>query len=190
MMVSFSKPAKGRWVLPGGGLFDAWSDDQEEHEFTGGFLPPNLSYLIEEDSSDGYIEPPSIQFDDDPADRSESDSRPNFDVEYSFGDPFQLRLRYENQPQTGDSGDNDEETLEGEITCRTSQPGRDVASYDIRPFFGEDASVRIDPPTLDLSADPAGPDVQSVIPELAEPGYYDSYPSPCQQGGESTSLPR
>lgn len=163
-------------VLPSGGLFGAWSDDQEEHQFTmepfagdDGFLPPGLSYLIEEDSSDVYIEPPSIQFDDDPADQNDSDSGPNFDVEYSFGDPFKLRLRYEDQPHTRDSEDDDLDAFEGELT--------------IRPYFGEAASVRIDPPTLDLSADPAGPEVESVIPELAAPGYYDSSTSGSDTGG-------
>ncbi len=144
-------------VQPGGGLFGAWSDDQEEHEFTmegaGGFLAPGLAHLMEDDSSDVSVDPPTIQFDDE--DPSDSHSSPDFNVEYPFRDSFQFHLRYEDPSETHASQRDSGDTFQGELT--------------IRPFFGEDASVYVDPPTLDLSAGPAGPDVQSVIPELAQP---------------------
>ncbi|TDJ39628.1 MAG: hypothetical protein E2O61_02455 [Gammaproteobacteria bacterium] len=166
-------------IQPSGGLFGAWSDEPEEEEFTmepfagkGGFLAPSLADLPEDDSS-VFIDPPTIQFDDDPADQDGSDSGFEFAVEYSFGDPFQLRLPYKNHAEPESVipelegallPHRDDSSTSGSVA---DDPQGSNMKFTIRPFIGKGASVFIDPPTLDL--DSAGPDVESVIPELTQP---------------------
>ncbi len=189
-------------IQPSGGLFGAWSDEPEEQEFTmepfagkGSFLAPGLAGLPEDDSS-VFIDPPTIQFDDDPADQDDSDSGLEFEVEYSFGDPFQLRLPYKTHAEP----ESVIPELEGALLPHDSStsgseaddPQGDGWEFTIRPFIGKGASVSIDPPTLDL--DPIGPDVESVIPELTQPqqgsslpGYNDSSTSGSASGDRSKS---